>query len=332
MAKQFGMDAINRLRAVFDPARYHGWGRTRRYFEGWYFKVVDAPEKSAYAFIPGIAMNGHGERHAFVQVLDGKRLTAEYHTFRAEAFRPAPGKFDLTLGDNRFTEEFIRLALPGIRGELRFRGNVPWPVRWYSPGIMGPYAFVPRMECYHGILSMDHALEGLLQINGQRADFTGGRGYIEKDWGHSFPSAYFWMQSNHFGREGISFKASVARIPWMGSSFTGLIAGVWFDGELHRFTTYNGSVLRRSIADLEKVELVMENRGFRLEVRAHRHEATALAAPLSGFMDGRISESMTSTIDLILTDKKQNRILLQDSGRHAALEVAGEIGQITILG
>lgn len=173
MAKQFGMDAINRLRAVFDPARYHGWGRTRRYFEGWYFKVVDAPEKSAYAFIPGIAMNGHGERHAFVQVLDGKRLTAEYHTFRAEAFRPAPGKFDLTLGDNRFTEEFIRLALPGIRGELRFRGNVPWPVRWYSPGIMGPYAFVPRMECYHGILSMDHALEGLLQINGQRADFTG---------------------------------------------------------------------------------------------------------------------------------------------------------------
>ncbi|MCK7537696.1 MAG: tocopherol cyclase family protein [Marinilabiliales bacterium] len=30
------------------------------------------------------------------------------------------------------------------------------------------------------------------------ADFSGGRGYIEKDWGHSFPSAYVWMQSNHF--------------------------------------------------------------------------------------------------------------------------------------
>lgn len=110
------MDAINRLKAVFHPARYHGWGRTRRYFEGWYFKVVDRSGSHAYAFIPGIAMNGHGDRHAFVQVLDGKRLTAGYHTFPVEAFQPASGKFDLTLGGNRFTEEFICLDLPGIRG------------------------------------------------------------------------------------------------------------------------------------------------------------------------------------------------------------------------
>jgi len=326
------MDAINRLKAVFHPARYHGWGRTRRYFEGWYFKVVDRSGSHAYAFIPGIAMNGHGDRHAFVQVLDGKRLTAGYHTFPVEAFQPASGTFDLTLGGNRFTEEFIRLDLPGIRGELRFHGTVPWPVRWHSPGIMGPYAFVPRMECYHGILSMDQTVDGILQIDWQRVDFSGGRGYTEKDWGHSFPSAYFWMQCNHFSTPGSSFKASVARIPWLGNAFTGFISGVWHEGKLYRFTTYNGTRLKKSYADLETVELLMENGAYRLEVLARRDHATSLAAPLSGFMDGRISESMTSTIELTLFSKRENRLLLHDTGHHAALEVAGKISQITITG
>ncbi len=324
------MDAFNRIRSLFDPARYHGWGRTRRYFEGWYFKVVNRREDRAFAFIPGIAMDGKGERHAFVQVLDGKKLTAEYHSYPAEAFRPSPEKFELRLGGNHFTEKFIRLDLPGIKGELHFSGNSRWPVRWYSPGIMGPYAFVPFMECYHGILSMDHSIAGMLQTEEGGIDFGGGRGYIEKDWGHSFPSAYFWMQSNHFGGEGISFKASVARIPWLGSSFTGFIAGVLLDGNLYRFTTYNGSTLKRSFADLEKVELVMENRAFRLEIVALRKEAASLASPLSGFMEGRISESMTSAVSLTLTGRRGNRILLQDTGRNAALEVAGAIDTLFV--
>lgn len=33
-----------------------------------------------------------------------------------------------------------------------------WPVTLANPGVMGPYSFVPFMECNHGILSMDHAL------------------------------------------------------------------------------------------------------------------------------------------------------------------------------
>ncbi|WP_243392439.1 MULTISPECIES: tocopherol cyclase family protein [unclassified Mesotoga] len=29
-------------------------------------------------------------------------------------------------------------------------------------------------------------------------DLTGGKGYIEKDWGRSLPDAWIWMQSNNF--------------------------------------------------------------------------------------------------------------------------------------
>jgi hypothetical protein len=56
---------------------------------------------------------------------------------------------------------------------------------------MGPYAFVPFMECYHGILSMDHKINGQLIIHDEIIDFTGGKGYMEKDWGQSFQAPIF---------------------------------------------------------------------------------------------------------------------------------------------
>jgi tocopherol cyclase len=319
---------LNRLNALFHPEQYHGWGRTRRFFEGWYFKVVNREEDQAFAFIPGIAMNDKGERHAFVQVLDGKKLTSEYHSFPEAAFHPADGRFDIEIAGNRFNDEKILLDLPGIRGELNFRDHVKWPDRWYSPGIMGPFAFVPFMECYHGVLSMYHAVEGTLHIDDHDIDFSGGLGYSEKDWGHSFPSAYIWMQTNHFSRPDISLKVSVAKIPWLKASFTGFIAGLWCNNRFFTFTTYNGSRLVKVEADREKAELVVENRSFRLEIMAWRNDATALASPIAGFMEGRISESMTSVFELRLTDVKNGEVLLDDNGRNVALEVAGKIEEI----
>ena len=66
---------------------------------------------------------------------------------------------------------------------------------------MGPYTFAPFMECYHGVLSFDHTIAGSLAVDGQELDFTGGHGYIEKDWGQAFPKAWIWTQSNHFGAD-----------------------------------------------------------------------------------------------------------------------------------
>lgn len=318
------------LQALFHPDRYQGWRRNKNYFEGWYFKVVNAEESQALAFIPGIAMSERGRKQAFVQVLDGKKRTTEYHSFDAKDFKPMSEVFELAIGSNFFSNETLRLQLPTISGELHFSGNTPWPNSIFSPGIMGPYSFVPYMECYHGILSMDHSMDGKLVLNGETVDFTGGRGYMEKDWGTSFPSAYFWMQTNHFSHLGISFKASVAKIPWLGRSFIGFIAGVWLHDRLIQFTTYNGSKLVQSAANQEEVILSMENKNYRLDILAHREKSTQLASPILGLMEGRIEESMSSLIDVRLFDKKSQTLLLNDTGRNAGLEVSGTIQELFI--
>ncbi len=321
---------VKKIRALFNPIRFQGWGKKRRYFEGWYFKFLNSNESSAFAVIPGIAMDDGGNRHSFVQVLDGRKKTAEYHKYDFGDFRAAPGRFMISVGNNHFSDESLLLDLPGLKGRLNFTGNVPWPNPWYSPGIMGPYTFVPFMECYHGIVSMDHSISGRLDYDGETIDFAGGRGYIEKDWGTSFPEGYIWLQSNHFEEPGISLKISVAKIPWLRSFFVGFIAGIWIKNRLVTFTTYNRSALKTVSAGADKVEIVIENKRYILEVNVKRDTATSLASPVGGLMDGRIEESMSSLVSVKLTDRKAGKTIFSGTGRNASVEVAGRVEEILV--
>jgi len=317
-----------KTRALFNSDLYHGWNAKKNFFEGWYYKCVNADATEAIAIIPGVAMDGSGEKQAFIQVLDGLRLTADYVKFPFSSFKASKTSFEVEIENNAFARNKLKLDLPKLKGELKFQNQVPWPSSVLSPGIMGPFSFVPFMECYHGILSLDHSIEGSLEIDGRTVDFTGGRGYMEKDWGSSFPSAYFWMQSNHFSTPGISVKASVAKIPWLGSSFVGFIAGVYFNNQLIQFTTYNRTKLTRSAATEKEVKLTFKNKRYKLIIKALRNDATELASPIGGFMDGRIKESMTSEIQVKLYEK--GKLIFDDVGKNTGLEVAGDIKEITL--
>ena len=312
------------------PERFQGWGRTRAYFEGWYFKLVAQDFEHAHAIIPGIACDRKGDCHSFIQILDGKSSTSVYHKFPFDAFSASTGEFAIQIAENSFSRKGLTLNLPGAVGSIDFGEFHPWPSSTTSPGIMGPYAFAPFMECYHGVVSMDHSLRGNLSIGDVDADFADGRGYIEKDWGRSFPKAYVWMQSNNFSVPGRLIKVSVANIPWLTGAFVGFIGGVLLDGDLFQFTTYNGSRLMRNRITANEVDITIHHPRFDLEICAHRDRATQLASPILGAMEGRIEESMTSKIQVKLSDRKTGKILLEDTAYHAGMEVAGAIEEIII--
>ena len=322
------MNQSLKIHAIWNPEVYHGWGRNKKFFEGWYYKIVDNSQNNAFAIIPGIAMDINGNKQSFIQVLDGKNLKADYFKFNSEDFKPTPRKHDLCIAENHFSKTDISLNLPNLKGKLKFKNLSPWSNSFLSPGIMGPYSFVPFMECYHGIISMNHDIEGSLVFNGQQISFDNGKGYMEKDWGHSFPEAYIWMQSNHFSNTSISIKSSIAIIPWLSNSFIGHIAGVLIDGKLIEFTTYNGTKLNTCKITKEEVNIVMENKLYKLKIKAIRERSASLASPISGFMDGRIDESMKAHIKVKLLDKKLNKVILNDTGKSSGIEVAGNFKKL----
>lgn len=74
---------LQKINNVFHPDRYQGWGKTSRYFEGWYFKLVNHDGSEALAIIPGIAIDEQGNKQAFIQVLMAKEnlpATTNFHS------------------------------------------------------------------------------------------------------------------------------------------------------------------------------------------------------------------------------------------------------------
>ena len=76
----------------------------------------------------------------------------------------------------------IEIFLDGqgeVEAHLTYAGITPLPFSLGSPNIMGPFAYVPFMECYHGVGSLDHAVDGEVRVADRRFIFDGGRGYLE---------------------------------------------------------------------------------------------------------------------------------------------------------
>jgi tocopherol cyclase len=314
-----------RLRKLWGPSGYQDGRKSLGYFEGWYFKLVDAAQDRAMAVIPGISMARDGERHAFVQLNRDDGATA-YWRYPVEDFEWSRDRFEIRIGPNRFSSRGMDLDLSGeagtLKGAVTFGPWVPWPVTLFSPGIMGWYRFVPFMECYHGVLGLDHAVEGSLALDGVTVDFAGGRGYAEKDWGRSFPEAWVWLQSNHFAASsGTSLTLSVAKIPFVGGWFVGQIAGLLHEGRLYRFATYTGAKLTRLEHGEGGVAVVMADRRHELLVEADGARPGVLASPVLGGMTGRVQESLRGRVHARLTRVADGSVVFEGDGTSVGMEL-----------
>jgi len=320
---------------VWHPSRFQGAGKRRSYFEGYYIKIVDAPQGVALALIPGVSYNAEGIGHAFIQVLDGIAKTAEYHEFSLEDFAYAKTGFDLRIGNSSFHESGIEVDLPNLKLSLKHVSSISWPWKWWSPGAMGPFSFVPGMECRHGVVSLHHTVRGslrtlstdgtqalknepVLQLSPQAV------GYIEKDWGRSFPRGWVWLQTNHLEGETdpCCLMVSAGRVPWITGAFRGFITAIHFRGRFIPFTTYNGARFELTLED-NYARMEFSRKGIKLSITAFHAPGVDLISPILGDgMLGRVNESMQATARVRLTE--HNHTLLDSTARYVGFEIGGD--------
>lgn len=301
--------------------------------------MVDHSGENVYAIIPGVAYS-ENDSHCFIQVLNGQTGSSFYHHFPIDQFWASKKKFEFRIGPNIFRHDSVELNLEvagkKTEAKIRMKDITPWPVTLLTPGIMGWYAFVPFMECYHGVISLDHQLNGFLKIDEETIDFNNGRGYIEKDWGKSFPKAYIWLQCNHFDEEGISLTASIANIPWLNGSFRGFIIGLLLDGKLYRFTTYTKATVQDVQITDDKASFVVSDKKYLLKIEAAKSGGGTLHAPARAQgqdqMEMRdVVQSLTGKVVIELREHGRNRgrLIYGGTGHHAAVEISGDIAAIS---
>ena len=289
---------------------YHGRGRRGPYFEGWYLKH-QTRDGAALALIPAYHIDGGGRRSASLQVIaEGESWWLEYPAFHADE-----QSFCVQVGHSLFTSRETRLHVE--REGLSLHGTVCYgPFASLKSDIMGPFRFLPFMECAHGLISMGHPLEGSLTLNGKTLDFSGGTGYIETDRGRSFPSAYLWTQCVWREQRFASLVLSIAAIPMAGVRFTGCICAVCYGGREYRLATYRGARVEQWCG----TGAVIRQGRYRLTAELLKGEGCPLHAPVMGVMGRTVRESLRSTVRYRFWDGET--LLFEHVDRCAGFEYA----------
>lgn len=256
------------------------------YFEGWYLK--HQKDNDTLACIPGISLSKESNT-AFIQIITKEQ--SWYLSYPISDFRKHPSGRAVRIGDNLFTQNGVRLHIQtpdlSLRGTIRYG----WMAR-PAGDIMGPFRFLPHMECRHGLISLGHSLTGSVVLNGRTLNFDNGTGYIETDWGHSFPSRYCWSQCNTFPHGNTCVFLSAARIPVAGFAFPGCISDVLYQGREYRLATYTGARITRWMPDC--IQLTQGDSC--LEAVLLRAWGCPLAAPHAGQMTRTVYEHAACTV------------------------------------
>ena len=300
-----------------NPELYHGKEKSRPYFEGWYFKQSG---ENTVCVIPGVYRGlVPDEDMAFIQFANE---TGQSFFFRypLTTFHNNEERFEIWIDKNFFSMKRLILNINKdgicINGELMFGEPTELKTSLISPSIMGPFSYLPNMQCNHGVLSLAHSVKGTLKFNDEEYTFDRAFGYIEKDWGRSFPKSWIWMQCND---EDSSLLCSIANISYGPFDFNGLICVLFADDRQYRFATYNGgrAASIKQHANSYSIEIVRAC--LQLSITAESTNFSSLKAPSSTGMNRIIEESLNTKYDVTLN--KRNKRIFSRSYKNGGLEM-----------
>lgn len=275
----------------------------REYFCGWYYRCQS--DHQTLAVIPSIHKTKDTEFCTIQLITD----VSSYHVkFPYSDFQKDDNQ--IRIEKNHFGADGISLDIhtPELHtaGSLHFGAFTP--IRY---DIMGPFRYVPFMQCRHSIYSMQHSVNGSLLVNGALYVFQNATGYLEGDRGCSFPQEYAWT---YCGFPEGALMLSVADIPLAGLHFTGIIGIVLLHGKEYRLATYLGAKATR----IQNGEIVIQQGRYRLTIRLLERSGHSLFAPVSGAMTRTIHEHPSCKVYYRFEDRSGT--LLEFEAPNAAFE------------
>lgn len=275
----------------------------REYFCGWYYRCQS--DNQTLAIIPSVHKTKACNFYTIQLITD----TEAFHTqFPYDDFKK--NENEIRIGDNRFGKSGVSLDVhaPGFCAQGAVRFGAFTPIKY---DIMGPFQYIPFMQCRHSVYSMRHWVDGEIRFNGVPYVFHNAVGYVEGDRGHSFPKEYIWTQCSF--PEG-ALMLSVADIPLGKFHFTGVIGIVLLHGKEYRLATYLGA----KAVKIKDGEIVVKQGRYCLTVKQLSLPGHPLQAPVSGAMTRTIHEHPSCKVYYRFTD--DDVTLLELEAPNAAFE------------
>ena len=104
----------------------------------------------------------------------------------------------------------------------------------------------------------------------------------------------------------------------------GFFCVIWHEGNFYKFATYTGAKVSLIDVNSERLKIKIEDRKLSLFIIIYKKNISfsKLKAPVSGKMSSDIIETMNSNIKIILYNKRNNKTILEDTGKNAGLDLS----------
>ncbi|KAB1204377.1 Tocopherol cyclase, chloroplastic [Morella rubra] len=244
--KETGKESSGPVIPVYEPtppnrelrtphSGYHFDGSTRKFFEGWYFKVSIPERRQSFCFmysvenpafpkkLTALEVAQHGPRFTGVgaQILGADDRYICQYSEESQYFwgklKP-PNKEVPPQEFNKRVFEGFQVTPLWHQGFIRDDGRSDYvdtvsTARWeystrpiYGWGNVGSkqkstagwLAAFPVFEPHWQICMAGGLSTGWIEWDGERFDFQNAPSYSEKNWGGAFPRKWFWVQCNVF--------------------------------------------------------------------------------------------------------------------------------------
>ncbi|NJR23092.1 MAG: tocopherol cyclase [Richelia sp. CSU_2_1] len=254
---------------------YHWDGSSRRFFEGWYYRVTLPIHGESFAFMYSIEDPAGGQPYSggAAQIL-GPEDSYLCRTFPdVKKFWASPeslglghwGKTDLQIQpqylepqvfDSRVEEGYQATATlnqgylhdPGSGSRCYWQYEIKPIYGWGDSGgiqksTAGMLSFLPVFEPGWQILMASGLATGWIDWNGEKYEFQNAPAYSEKNWGGAFPQKWFWINCNCFqGETDLTLTAGGGKrgvLWWMES--VAMIC-LHYRGKFYEFVPWNSQV------------------------------------------------------------------------------------------
>ncbi|MFP4219922.1 MAG: tocopherol cyclase family protein [Phormidium sp.] len=333
---------------------YHWDGESRKFFEGWYYRVTLPEIGETFAFMYSIEdpIGGESNSGGGAQIL-GPRDEYLCRTF------PDVNKFwawkkGLGLGhwgQTSLTSPPKLIDRDTFNAEVQqgYQATATWHQgKLYDPGsgrhctwqytiepvygwgdrqsTAGWLSFLEIFEPGWQILMAHGWATGWIDWNGERYEFNRVPAYGEKNWGRSFPQKWFWFNCNSFDNEpNLALTAGGGRREVLSLMESVAMVGIHHEGTFYEFVPWNGTVTWE-IAPWGFWKMQAWSGDLEVTLTGTTEEpGTPLRAPTREGLVFACRDTMKGQVHLQLKQRRQGeyQTILEATSSQCGLEVGG---------
>lgn len=290
---------------IFKPTTLRGNLEHKTFFEGWFQKIYSKEYNSSFVIIYGYATRNTEDKFGFIQILFPNKTT-EIIYFNRNEFSCDPDSHIVRMGENLLTTEIIQINTKDLIIHLKLMNN---HVSKTFKNSMGYNYFLPNLPCYHAVLNTGHLVSGEIKQKNERFIIKNELGYLEKNWGTSFPETYYWLHAVDPNDPQVSILFSRAEIDWIGKKFIRHVGHLRFDEKQVDIRSLKNVTVSILSSCKDKHEIRIASKTLQMEISITHNNNVRFKGPFNGKLSRDIIHFPDSIIQIRLSENNKTRML-----------------------